>query len=82
MALTANLCSVRVSTDSEHEDWNLHQILIDTAGEKIEWISQNHPELSIMRRLTYDPLSDQILYTWYVDFPDIERLTHYKLIFE
>jgi len=32
-----------------------------------------------MRRTTYDAAPDQMVYEYYVDFPDMESLTHYTL---
>jgi hypothetical protein len=73
------LCRFGISNDSEHDDYNIHQIVINAIGDKLGWFDRNYPQLSIMRRTTYDAAPDQMVYEYYVDFPDMESLTHYTL---
>lgn len=81
MGIRMLLCRLGISNDSEHHDCNIHQMFVNAIGDKLEWFDHNYPQLSIMRRTTYDAAPDQMVYEYYVDFPDMESLTHYTLTY-
>lgn len=79
MDLRVTLCRFGVSNDAEHHDWNIDQMAIDSIGDRMKWFDHNYPRIPIMRRSGYDAAPDQIVYEYYVDFPDMESLIHYTL---
>lgn len=56
-------------------------MVVNAIRDKLGWFDHNYPQLSIMCRTTYDAEPDQMVYEYYVDFPDMERLTHYMLTY-
>jgi len=82
MARRIVLLSVSISNDAEHFDWHLDRHFSECVGaEKLDWLEKNYLHLPIMRKTMYDERSDQMVYSWYVDFPDDEGFSHYMLTY-
>lgn len=77
MDLRIRLGRVSVPADAEITDWHIYRWYEDVMGDRIGWFMDNYPKLRIMRMVSADGYSN--LFEWYVDFPDLKSLIHYKL---
>jgi hypothetical protein len=82
MAWRIVLLSIRISDDAEQFEWHLGRHFSDSVGkEKLDWLKKNYPHLPIMRKAAYHEVPNQMVYSWFVDFPDAEGFSHYMLTY-
>jgi hypothetical protein len=81
MGIRAYLGNIAISQDSEHSDWYVEHLFIETMGDRLAWFEENYPNVAIIRRTLNDVAAYQQIHEWYAVFDDSNGLAHYKLTF-